>query len=283
MKTISVVGAGTMGRGVAQLFAERGYRVLLVDCNPQALEQAVGEIYNISRFRCMTVDEFRDKKRVPESVMERIEFTTEIKQLKRAEVVIENIYENKNAKQTLYRQMDEICEEDVMFLANTSCISITKLASCTKRPGNVIGVHFMNPVSMIPAVEVIPGFHTGPQCIRAATALLESVGKEGVLVKDSPGFVANRISHLMMNEAFFLVHEQVGTPQAIDSIFKKCYGHKMGPLETADLIGLDTVRDSLEVLFDSFHDPKFRCCPLLIQMTDAGLLGKKSGQGFYSY
>lgn len=283
MKRISVVGAGTMGRGIAQLFAERGYHVLLVDCNSQALEQAAEEIHNISRFRCMTVDEFRDKRKMLDSIMGRIEYSTEINHLKHADFVIENIYEDTKAKQILYRQMDEICDENVIFISNTSCISITRLASYTKRPGKVIGVHFMNPVSLITAVEVIPGFHTSQQCINEVTVLLESVGKEGVFVKDSPGFVANRISHLMMNEAFFLVFEQVGTPQAVDSIFKKCYGHKMGPLETADLIGLDTVRDSLEVLFNSFHDSKFRCCPLLIQMTDAGLLGKKSGQGFYSY
>ena len=157
------------------------------------------------------------------------------------------------------------------------------IASLTKRPTKVIGTHYMNPVPMKTTVETIRGFHTSDATIETTKQLLATMGKECILVNDYPGFVSNRISHLFMNEAAFVVQDQVASAQEVDDIFKQCYGHKMGPLETADLIGLDTVVNSLEVLYESYQDPKFRCCPLLRKMVDAGLLGVKSGEGFYTY
>ena len=168
-------------------------------------------------------------------------------------------------------------------MVNTSCISITKISGFTKRAEKVLGTHFMNPVDKIHTVETIMGFHTTEQTLDQVTQFLKSVGKRVVLVQDSVGFVSNRISHLMMNEAAFIVQDRVANAQAVDDIFRSCYGHKMGPLETADLIGLDTVVNSLRILYDSFQDTKFRCCPLLTKMVNAGLLGRKTGKGFYEY
>ncbi|WP_242655185.1 3-hydroxyacyl-CoA dehydrogenase family protein [Clostridium cellulovorans] len=173
--------------------------------------------------------------------------------------------------------------ESCLFLVNTSCISITKIASLTKRPDKVIGTHFMNPVHIKTAVEAIKGFYTSEETIEKTKELLSKMGKEMIIVNDLPGFVSNRISHLFMNEAAFVVQDQVAAPAEVDAIFKKCYGHVMGPLETADLIGLDTVVDSLEVLYESYQDPKFKCCPLLKKMVDANLKGRKTGKGFYDY
>lgn len=281
MNTIAVIGAGVMGRGVAQNLAQVKYQVILIDISTEILEQAKLEIYNKLRFQGLfqkveTVEE-------PETVLSRIQFSTDYNLLKTVEVIIENVTEKWEIKKAVYQQMDSICPELGIFLANTSCLSITKIASLTQRPAQVIGTHFMNPVPLKSAVEVIRGFHTSNKTLAATKALLESMGKESIVVNDYPGFVSNRISHLFMNEAAFVVQDHVATAQEVDEIFKKCYGHKMGPLETADLIGLDTVVNSLAVLFEAYQDPKFRCCPLLIKMVDAGLYGVKSGQGFYNY
>ena len=167
--------------------------------------------------------------------------------------------------------------------AQRSCISITQIASATKRPANVVGIHLMNPVHLKPTVEVIRGFHTSDQTIETLLQLFSRLGKEAIIVEDLPGFVSNRISHLFMNEAAFVLQDQVATAANIDAIFKRCFGHKMGPLETADLIGLDTVVRSLDVLYESFQDSKYRCCPLLRKLVHAGHLGRKSGRGFYVY
>jgi 3-hydroxybutyryl-CoA dehydrogenase len=183
----------------------------------------------------------------------------------------------------VYRALDALCPPEVCFGVNTSCISITRVAGFTQRPDRVIGMHFMNPVYLKTSIEIIRGYHTSEQTIQAARNLLRQLGKDAILVNDYPGFVSNRISHLFMNEAAFVVQDQVATPHEVDAIFKKCYGHTMGPLETADLIGLDTVVHSLDVLYESYQDSKFRCCPLLRKMVHAGLLGVKSGKGFYEY
>ena len=170
-----------------------------------------------------------------------------------------------------------------MFAANTSAIPITRIASLTRRPARVIGMHFMNPVPLKPVVEVIRGYYTADETVALAQGLLAGMGKEGVVVNDSPGFVSNRVLMLTINEAIFLLHEGVAAAEDVDKIFKGCFGHKMGPLETADLIGLDTILLSIEVLYESFNDSKYRPCPLLKKMVDAGLYGQKSGQGFYTY
>jgi 3-hydroxybutyryl-CoA dehydrogenase len=172
---------------------------------------------------------------------------------------------------------------EVCFGANTSCISITRIGSVTRRPAKVVGVHLMNPVHLKPTVEVIRGFHTADCTVGTLLQLFARLDKEAIVVEDMPGFVSNRISHLFMNEAAFVLQDSVATAEQIDAIFRKCFGHKMGPLETADLIGLDTVMRSLDVLHESFQDPKYRCCPLLRKLVHAGHLGRKAGKGFYAY
>ena len=281
MKKVAVIGAGVMGRGVAQCLAQSGYKVILVDMLAAVLENAADEIYNNVRFQAF----FNKAKELPdpEHVLEKIEFTIDYQSLQEADFVIENVSEKWETKKAVYEKLDAICPIHCIFLVNTSCISITRIAALTKRPQMVIGTHFMNPVPLMSAVEAIRGYHTSEETIETVKQLLESMDKEMILVNDLPGFVSNRISHLFMNEAAFVVQDQVASPQKVDDIFKKCYSHKMGPLETADLIGLDTVVNSLDVLYENYQDSKFRCCPLLRKMVDAGLYGMKSGQGFYSY
>ncbi|MCM3746398.1 3-hydroxyacyl-CoA dehydrogenase NAD-binding domain-containing protein [Paenibacillus pasadenensis] len=270
-----------MGSGVAQALAQSGLSVVVVDIDQAKLEQARGEIANALRFRALFGSS--EKLEAADAVMERIQFTTEHQQLSDVSFVIENATESWEVKRDIYELIDGICREDCIFMINTSCISITKLAAVTGRPAQVIGTHFMNPVPAKKTVEVIRGFHTSDACVSAVGELMGEMGKEMIVVNDYPGFVSNRISHLFMNEAAFVVQDGVASAEEVDDIFKKCYGHAMGPLETADLIGLDTVVHSLKVLYDSYQDPKFRCCPLLQKMVDAGLHGRKSGQGFYSY
>jgi 3-hydroxybutyryl-CoA dehydrogenase len=281
MEKIGVIGAGTMGRGVAQAFAAKNYQVVLNDCSQNALDMAKKEIYNITRFK-----NYKDKeqeKLTPEQVLGNIIFSTDLELLNDVDFVVENVTECFELKREIYAEIDKICKEEAIFAANTSCISVTKLANLTKRPEKVLGIHFMNPVAYIMAVEMIKGYHTSEETLKFAKDLLATIGKESIVIEDAPGFVSNRISHLMMNEAAFIVQEGIATPEAIDDIFKKCYGHTMGPCETADLIGLDTVVDSLKVLFDSYKDPKFRCCPLLEKMVDAGKKGRKTSEGFFKY
>lgn len=280
-KLIGVIGAGVIGRGVAQSFAQSGYNVILLDNREEALESARDEISNNIRMKAL----FNKNWDIQEGdkVLDRINLTLEYEPLKAVDFVVENISEIVEVKKDVYCKLNNICKTKCIMAANSSCISITQIATFTSRPEKTIGIHFMNPVPLIPAVEVIRGYHTSEETFDSTRIILESIGKEAIVVNDSPGYVSNRISHLMMNEAAFIVQEQVATPHKIDEIFKKCYGHKMGPLETADLIGLDTVKNSLEVLYQSYQDPKFRCCPLLKKMVDAGLLGKKSGRGFYDY
>lgn len=275
---IGVIGAGVMGIGVAQNFAEKGYEVILVDTSQEILEKAERDMNNSIRFSA-----FLKKEKTSENIRKRITFTTHYECLKDVLFMIENVNEKLETKKAAYQKMDRICKADCFFLANTSCISITKIAAMTSRPDKVIGVHFMNPVPLKSTVEVIKGCHTSENTVKIIKRLLKEIGKESIVVNDYPGFVSNRISHLFMNEAAFVVQDQVANPQEVDAIFKQCYEHKMGPLETADLIGLDTVVNSLDILYTSYQDSKFRCCPLLRKMVDAGLLGRKSGKGFYEY
>lgn len=270
-----------MGTGVAQNVAQSGYDAIVVDISQEALAKAKQELQQTIRFQGLF-----NKTKVSEpvdTVMQRITFTTSMDELDDVEFVIENVPEIWEAKKSVYLDLDRICRPDCIFLVNTSCIPITRIASLTRRPAFIFGVHFMNPVPLKSTVEGIRGFHTGEETIARAKQFLASLGKECIVVNDYPGFVSNRISHLFMNEAAYVVQDQVADPEEVDAIFKKCFGHKMGPLETADLIGLDTVVQSLEILYESYQDPKFRCCPLLKKMVYAGHLGKKSGKGFYAY
>jgi len=276
-----VIGAGVIGSGVTQDLAQSGHRVILVDVSQQNLDQARESIRNSLRFQGLFT---KDKK--PNNlgeILDRINLTTDPSALTSADFVIENVTEKWDVKKEVYSNIDRICPEQTIFGANTSAIPITQIASLTKRPAKVIGIHFMNPVPLKTTVEVIRGLHTSDETLEQTRELLSQMGKEGIVVKDSPGFVSNRVLMLTINESIFVLHEQVATAEEIDRIFITCFGHKMGPLATADLIGLDTVLHSLDVLYESFADSKYRSCPLLRKMVDAGLYGRKSGQGFYKY
>lgn len=280
-KNVGVIGAGTMGIGMAIDLIFHDINCVLVDVTEKALNDAQAEIIKMIRFAPLL-----DKK-LPkistEDALSKIKFTTEYSDLDSSEYIIENATENFTIKENIYKKLDSICGSEVCFAVNTSCISITKVSGITKRANNIIGAHFMNPVYLKNSVEVIKGYHTSEECISKTTNLLNQLGKNAIIVNDLPGFVTNRVSHLFMNEAAFVVQDGVATPVQVDEIFKKCYGHKMGPLETADLIGLDTVVNSLDILYQSYQDPKFRCCPLLKKMVNAGVYGKKTGKGFYIY
>lgn len=279
-KKIGVIGAGVMGQGVSYQFAKYNYHVVLVDIKQEILDKAKGEIKNTGR-----LDMLLSKGELPTkgSALDYIEFSSDLKDLADCDFIVENIIENVEAKTTLYNQLRDIVKDETVIAVNTSCISITKIGALMKDASKVLGIHFMNPVHLKPTVEMIEGTYTSKETIDAAQGILGTVNMEGIVVKDFPGFVSNRISHLLMNEAAFVVQEGVATPKQVDDIFKKCFGHKMGPLETADLIGLDTVMDSLQVLYDEFQDPKFRCCPLLKKKVEAGQTGRKSGEGFHKY
>ena len=277
MQRIGVVGAGVMGTGVAQNLAQCGFEVVLVDLSDKILSRAQEQIQISSRMgKLLGTGQ-------PTLDPELIRYSTDYQELAATDFVIENITEKWELKKELYPQLDEICRPEVVFAANTSAISITRIAGLTGRADRVLGMHFMNPVPMKTVVEVIRGWHTSQDTLRRAEELLAGMGKEGIVVADAPGFVSNRVLMLTVNEAVYLVQDQVASVEEIDQIFKSCFGHKMGPLETADLIGLDTILYSVEVLYESFNDSKYRPCPLLKKMVDAGLYGRKCGQGFYAY
>lgn len=278
---IGVVGAGVMGAGVAQNLAQTGHQVILVDVAEPQLERARGDIRQGLRLRRLMKTPASAEP--IDAILARITTTTELDRLADAQFVVENVTERWELKQDVYRELDRVCADPVIFAANTSAISITRIAAATRRPDRVVGVHFMNPVPMKPLVEVIRGFHSSEDALERTRAVLTRMGKDCVVVNDSPGFVSNRVLMLTVNEAIFLVHDQVASAADVDRIFKGCFGHPMGPLETADLIGLDTILLSLEVLHDSFSDSKYRPCPLLRKLVDAGLHGRKSGRGFYTY
>jgi 3-hydroxybutyryl-CoA dehydrogenase len=279
IQLVGVVGAGVMGAGVAQNLAQTGHRVILVDVSENALAKAEQEIKNNIRLQTL----FKKGAQNPVDALGNITFSVADELLKDVDFVIENVTEKWDIKRGVYQRIDEICPARCVFAANTSAISITRIASLTKRALKVLGIHFMNPVALKPMVEVIRGHHTSEETLQTAGQLLTQMGKEYIVVNDSPGFVSNRVLMLTINEAIFLLQEQVATARDVDEIFKSCFGHKMGPLETADLIGLDTILYSVEVLYESFNDSKYRPCPLLKKMVDAGLLGRKSGRGFYEY
>jgi 3-hydroxybutyryl-CoA dehydrogenase len=281
IKNVGVIGAGVMGSGLAQNLAQTGYQVVLIDIAEDILAHSKQNLVQNIRFQQM----FNKKIKLEDSeyTIKQITFTTDYHLLHEVDFVIENVPEKWKTKKIVYSQLEDNCPKHCIFGANTSAISITRIASATKRPSNVIGIHFMNPVPMNSMVELIPGYHTSEETIETTTTLLENMGKEFIMVNDFPGFVSNRVLMLTINEAIFVVRDQVAPPKDVDKIFKSCFGHKMGPLETADLIGLDTILFSLQVLYESFSDTKYRPCPLLKRMVDAGLLGRKSGKGFYHY
>lgn len=272
-----------MGIGVAQVLAQADYKVTLMDVSETALARAEQEISQGVRFYHLLRRDQELKPLDAAAAVARITFTTDMGLMQDADFVIENVTEKWAVKQPVYATLDQVCPPHCLFAANTSAIPITQIAAATQRPSQVLGIHFMNPVPLKDTVELIRGYHTTEETLAVALALLASMGKTGIVVNDSPGFVSNRVLMLTVNEAIFLIHEDVATPENVDQIFTQCFGHKMGPLATADLIGLDTILLSLEVLYEQFSDPKFRPCPLLRQMVNAGLTGRKSGQGFFTY
>jgi 3-hydroxybutyryl-CoA dehydrogenase len=276
---IGVVGAGVMGAGVAQNLAQAGHQVVLIDLTAERLVDAMERIERQCRMSRLLGHGAVDA----DAVLAAISTSVEIDGLAKATVVIENVTEDWDIKQKVYRDLDRVCDPDTIFVANTSAIPITRIASITNRPDKVIGVHFMNPVPMKTAVELIPGHHTSAATVEATRALLADMNKRGIEVKDACGFVSNRVLMLTVNEAAYLVYEGVASAETVDDVFRSCFGHPMGPLETADLIGVDTILYSIEVLYDHFADSKYRPCPLLREMTAAGLHGRKAGHGFYRY
>jgi len=278
---VGVVGAGVMGAGVAQNLAETGHRVVLIDIDEIQLQKARSSIGTSIRMQGLFKKKSNTEK--PADVLNRIIFTTDYNKLDAVEFMIENVVEKWLVKEEVYQRLDKICPQDCVFAANTSAISITRIGSATQRPDRVLGMHFMNPVPLKSMVEVIRGFHTSTGTLEKAKMLLSEMQKEGIVVNDMPGFVSNRVLMLTINEAIFVVQDQVAPAEDVDRIFKSCFGHKMGPLETGDLIGLDTILFSLDVLYESYNDDKYRPCPLLKKMVHAGLHGRKSGRGFYDY
>ncbi len=279
--TIGVVGAGNIGTGVVTDLVMHGIHAVVMDISEAALQRAETEVLKNVRFAPMFSKTLPRVTRTEASG--RMTLTRDLKDLAHCEMIIENVPERWETKRPIYEQLDALMPPDVCFGANTSCLSITKIAAATKRPAQVIGIHLMNPVHLKPTVEVIRGFHTSAETIDVLQSLFAQLHKQAIIVEDLPGFVSNRISHVFMNEAAFVLQDQLATAEQVDQIFKQCFGHKMGPLETADLIGLDTVANSLDVLYESFQDSKYRCCPLLRKLVDAGHLGRKSGRGFHIY
>ncbi|TNF22216.1 MAG: 3-hydroxybutyryl-CoA dehydrogenase [Rhodobacteraceae bacterium] len=278
-RRLGVVGGGVIGAGVAHLFAQSGHAVTLVDAAQGALDTARANIAGNARMYRMLDKALPDR----EVVLGNLTFTTDLMALAEADFVIENITENVAAKAEVHAEIDAMVGAEVPVAANTSAIPITRIAGFGAYPERVIGMHFMNPPPVMPMVEIIRGTHSSDTALGAGAALVAQAGKQSILVNDSPGFVTNRVMMLMVNEAMFLVHEGVAGVQEVDRLFKTCFGHKMGPLETADLIGLDTVKLSLDILYDEFNDPKYRPCPLLKRLVYAGQTGRKAGRGFHHY
>jgi len=280
IQTIGIIGAGTMGNGIAHTAARSGFKVILHDIAESFLDRAVSTIAkNLEREVAKGRITANDKN----AVLSRISAVTQNSALSEADFVIEAVIEDIETKLRVFEAMDRIARPGVILASNTSSISITKIASKTKRPDKVIGMHFMNPVPVMPLVEVVRGFATSDETYRMTKELAESLGKTAVEVNDYPGFVSNRVLMPMINEAVYCVMEGVGTAEAIDSVMKLGMNHPMGPLALADLIGLDVCLDIMEVLHSGLGDSKYRPCPLLRKIVDAGHLGRKSGRGFYKY
>ncbi|HWW50547.1 MAG TPA: 3-hydroxybutyryl-CoA dehydrogenase [Verrucomicrobiae bacterium] len=280
IKTVGVLGAGTMGNGIAHVFARSGYEVILRDVEQRFLDRALGTIgRNLDR----EVKKGKISEADRAAALARIHPAIDAEALAAADFAVEAVPEQIDLKVRVLESVDAVLRPSVILATNTSSISITKLASKTNRPDRFIGMHFMNPVPVMALVEVIRGLATGDDTVQTTMSLCEKLDKNPVAVNDAPGFVSNRVLMPMINEAAFVVMEGVASPEAVDAVMKMGMNHPMGPLELADLIGLDVCVDILEVLFDGFGDPKYRACPLLRNYVAAGWLGRKSGRGFYRY
>jgi len=280
IRTVAVLGAGTMGSGIAHVFARSGYNVILRDIETSFLDRACDTI-------AKNLDREVKKGKVLEAekpkILDRIHTTTDFSEIAHADFAVEAVPERSDLKLSVLREADELLRPEAILASNTSSISITTLAAATGRPERFIGMHFMNPVPVMVLVEVIRALQTSGATFAATMALCERLEKKPVAVNDTPGFVSNRVLMPLINEAAFAVMEGVATAEAVDAVMKLGMNHPMGPLELADFIGLDVCVNILDVLLDGFGDPKYRACPLLRKMVAAGWLGRKSGKGFYAY
>ncbi len=280
IQKVGVIGAGTMGNGIAHVFARGGFSVILCDVEQAFLERGLATIIkNLDREVAKNKITAEDK----DSALKRITTVTDRSRLADCDFIVEAATEKFEIKTEIFRDLDQLMKPDVILASNTSSISITKLAALTKRPGKVIGMHFFNPVPVMKLVEVIRGLATSQETFETVRKLAVKLEKTPVEVNDAPGFVSNRVLMPLINEAIYAVMEGVATPEAIDEVFKLGMAHPMGPLTLADFIGLDVCRDIMRVMQEGLGDPKYRPCPLLLKMVDAGWLGRKSGRGFYQY
>lgn len=281
IKKVAVIGGGTMGNGIAHVFAMSGFDVNLAETKQEFADRAIATIdKNLSRMVSKEKISEKDKK----ATLERISVHLDLKKaVSDVDLVVEAVPENFELKKKIFSEIDEAAPEHTILASNTSSISITKLAAVTKRPESFIGMHFFNPVPVMKLVEVINGLETSEDVTKKIIELSDKLGKVAVPANDSPGFVSNRVLMPMINEAIFCVYEGVATPENVDEVMKLGMAHPMGPLRLADFIGLDVCLDILRVLYDGFKDPKYRPCPLLVKMVDAGKLGNKTGIGFYEY
>ena len=279
-KTVGVMGAGTMGHGIAHVMLRAGHRVLLLDVSQDFVAAGAKRI---AKGLARDVEKERMTAEEREQALARLKPTTVAADLAAADFIIEAVTEKFDVKAGVFRSLEPHCRPETIFASNTSSISITRLAAATERPDRFIGLHFFNPVPVMKLVEVVPGLQTSPETADKAVRLAESAGKTPVRVNDYPGFVSNRLLMPMINEAVYCQMESVADAKGIDDVMKLGMNHPMGPLELADLIGLDVCLDIMKVLYESFRDSKYRPCPLLEKMVNAGRLGRKTGRGFYEY
>lgn len=274
---IAVIGAGTMGCSLAFVLAKKGYNINLVDINEVRIKEAEQKILEKERFSILLSQGGKEH-----NFIKKIRYSTSLQSIEKSALIIENITEDNELKVDLYKKINKIIDTQIV-ISNSSCVSIDLISSYMDMPENIVGIHFMNPVELIDSVEVIKGTYTSEYTVEYIKEFLDKLGKKYVIINNSVGYISNRVSHVFMNEAASLVYEKIATPEQVDFIFKSCFGHKMGPCETADLIGIDTIVNSLNILYEYYGDIKYVASPILKKMVETNQLGRKTGKGFYQY